>query len=101
MCGPVVSGACVFLHLHSVLAPSGVCDRSVPHSMAPVWLLAGWYAHRGLVHSQQVSNNCALVCVHETVKGGECYAPFRFQFYMSAFDGGFQMRLKLDKLYVI
>ena len=56
VCGPVVSGASVFLHLHSVLAPSGVCDRSVPHSMAPLWFLAGWNAHRGLVHPQQVGN---------------------------------------------
>lgn len=58
---PVISGAGVFLHLHSVLATSCVCDCSVPHSMAAVWFLAGWYAHWGLVHPQQVGNNCVFI----------------------------------------
>lgn len=50
VCGPVIFGARVLLYLHSVLAPSCVCDRFVPHSVASVWLLACWCAHRGLVH---------------------------------------------------
>ena len=58
---PVISGAGVFLHLHSVLSTSCVCDRSVPHSMAAVWFLAGWYAHWDLVHPQQVGNNFAFI----------------------------------------
>lgn len=53
---PVISGAGVFLHLHRVLAPSGVCDCPVPHGVASLWLLARWSSSRSVVHSQQVSN---------------------------------------------
>lgn len=61
VCVSVLSGASVFLHLHSVLTPSCVRDRSVPHSMAPVWFLASWCTHRGLVYPQQVGNNCVFI----------------------------------------
>lgn len=53
---PVIPGAGVFLHLHRVLAPSGVCDCPVPHGVASLWLLAGWSTRWSVVHSQQVSN---------------------------------------------
>lgn len=81
VCASVISGASVFLHLHCVLAPSGVCDRSVPHSVAPVWFLAGWYTHRGLVHPQQVGNRCMFMCEHETVKGGDAAVRHVFDSY--------------------
>lgn len=53
---PAVSGAGVFLHLHRVLAPSGVCDRPVPHGLASLRFLAGWCPCWTVVHSQQVGN---------------------------------------------
>lgn len=56
--GAGLSGTGVFLHLHRVLAPSCVCDGTIPHCVAPVRLLAGWCAHGGLVHPQPVSNRC-------------------------------------------
>lgn len=66
--GPDLSGTCIFLHLHRVLTPGSLCDRSVPHSMAPVRFLAGWCTHRGLVHPQPVSSVFVFIYEPETVK---------------------------------